>query len=586
MKVSYYLLVSLAVFPAQLYAGSGEEVSVAESCRENLSPKILSPRKADECLEKLNAGEPPLMDKLRDGGVKDLDVLLRDNNALSDLGSFLSAASHDNVIREGLRMRLEKAKFLSALGLGPSPDKLYPWLDAYLPEKADPVKEATYEWGSLGAVVTGSLPKEGTSREAWAALTLGRRELLLGRWARKSCDELLKLPREALDAEKMCPLIDAVKKHLGKDYARINKLDELGTELGERRAKGPDKGPKRLDAKGAELEKAGIALKSSGDKKKALDEGFDNNTAAGGMSYKTGARPSGGKSKINPDDFALDDAAGKVIVEKLKPALFGPKGEFSDTQVGRSVSEYYTKAGKINLVIGDTGGDKGSFNNKTREILVSRNVVQSWLMDNHCTAEELQKDPARMAAFARYFAPLIVHEGGGHERDFDWSTGKKLPEIYHDGDEKRAFSLQALFVAQKNAAEKAKGNPYYLSQIGADDAKTADILREKGLDGITQFITPYYFTKAPSLAGRAAEQFSRCEQLKKELALRDLRVKQDPAREALADEQRSDLSKTAALRAEYARLYEWYKLSYAKGAADAREVMDGMAALNASSRKL
>lgn len=588
MKISVHLAAVLFLLTSPgIYAQySPGEATAIQACRSNLAEKTYSPAAAEDCLKKLNEGEPALMDKMREAGEEDLPALLRDQNALADLKSFLSAAEHDNVLREGLRTRLEKGKVLPPMGLN-SLVRLYEWTDKYLTGKSAQVRAATFAWDSLGPLAKTSLPSEGTSQASWDAQNISRRQLLLGRWARKHCDAILKMPRTGMDLKVIKPAIDEVREYLDHDYARKLKLDELENELG-MQASAP-KTPGRLDEKGKKLDAdgAGLSSGSAEDKKKVLDRDFDNNTTGGtGPDASPGLRKPKPGRKLDPEQFTVTAEDSRGIAEKLKPALFGPKGEFSDTPVGKSLSEYYTKTRKIDLAIGDAGPDKGQFDPSKGRITISEKAVSSWLMDNNVTAAELQRDPAKMAAFARYFAPLVVHEGGGHERDQDWINGNKLQNVYHEGNEKRAFSLQALFVMQKAAAEKEKGNPYYLSQIGGDDVKVADILREKGLDGITQFVTPYYFTKAPSLAGRAAEQFARCEQLKKELALRALRAKQDAAREALADEQRPDSSRTAAMQAEYLRLYNWYKLSYAKEAADANEVVSGVAALSSSSRKL
>lgn len=585
MKVISAAALLLVLGPAAYAGYTSVESAAVKSCRENLAEKVYSPAAAESCLKELNAGEPALMDKMREAGEDDLPSLLRDQNALVDLKSFLSAAEHENVLREGLRARLEKGKVLPPMGLG-NLVRLYEWTDEHLPGKSVQVRTATFAWDTLGPLAKTSLPSEGQSPEAWQGLNISKREYALTRWARKHCDSILKLPRAGLEAAKIKPAIDEVREYLGHDYGRKLKLDELENELGVQ-ASAP-KVPGRLETEGKNLDAAGAALNSAsaGDRKKILDKDFDNNNSAGGA----GPGPAGGKPaakrKLDPESFKLTEEDSARIAEKLKPALFGPKGEFSDTQVGRAVTDYYSRSGKINLAIGDAGQDKGHFDNSNGQIMISQKAAVSWMMDNGVTAEELQRDPAKMAAFARYFAPLVVHEGGGHEQDFFWAKGKKLQEVYHEGNEKRAFSLQGLYVMQKEAAEKAKGNPYYLKQIGADDVKMADILREKGLDGITQFVTPYYFSKAPSLAGRAAEQFDRCEKVKKELALRALRAKQNPARENLSDSQRPDSSKTAALQAEYLRLYNWYKLSYAKEAADAKEIQDGIASLNGASPKL
>lgn len=564
---------------------SGEAADI-QACRANLAEKAYSPAAAEDCLKKLNEGEPALMDKMREAGEDDLPALLRDQNALVDLRSFLNAAEHENVIREGLRSRLEKGKVLPPMGFASLP-KLYEWADNYVQGKAALVRTSTYDWDSLGPVARDSLPSEGQSRSSWNGLNITKRQSVLGRWVRKHCDELLKIPRSGLDLGKVKPAIEEIRAHLGHDYSRKVRLDELESELGIQAASPKKTG--QLEAKGKELGAAGAQFSgdSAVDKKKALDKFFDKNNS-GGYPGHDGPGLSGPKKgrRTDPNLFRITDADSREITEKLKSSLFGPGGELSDTEVGRSVSGYYLKKGRIDIVIGEAGQNKGQFDSSSGRITLSETAVYSWLTDNDVTTGELMGDKAKMAAFARHFAPLVVHEGGGHERDLSWLKENKLQNVYHEGNEKRAFSLQALFVMQKAAAEKAKGNPYYLSQIPPEDVKMADILREKGLDGITQFVTPYYYSKAPSLAGRAAEQFDRCEKVKKELALRALRAKQDPAREALADSQRADLSKTAALQAEYLRLYNWYKLSYAKEAADANEVVNGAAALSSSSRKL
>jgi hypothetical protein len=588
MKVTAYSAAALVFALAHGVYGqySPDEAAIISSCRANLAEKIYSPAAAEDCLKRLNEGEPALMDKMREAGEEDLPALLRDQNALADLKYFLSPAEHENVLREGLRSRLEKGKVLPPMGLA-SLVRLYEWVDKHLPGKSSQVRTATFAWDSLGPLAKTSLPSEGTSQSSWDAQSISRRELLLGRWARKHCDTILKMPRSGMDLKSIRPAISEIREHLGNDYDRKLKLEELENEFGIQ-ASAPKK-TGQLETKGKKLDAAGAALSSgsSEDRKKVLDRDFDNNTAAGA---DPGVAPNQSKSKsihkLDPDQFQITAEDSRGIVEKLKPALFGPKGEFSDTSVGRSVSEYYTKTRKIDLALGDAGTDKGHFDSSAGRITISEKAATTWLMDNGVTADELQRDPAKMAAFARYFAPLVVHEGGGHERDQAWINGNKLQNVYHEGNEKRAFSLQALFVMQKSAAEKEKGNPYYLTQIGADDVKVSDILREKGIDGITQFITPYYFSKAPSLAGRASEQFARCEQVKKELALRALRASQDSTREGLADAQRPDTSKTASLQAEYLRLYNWYKLSYAKEAADANEVVNGVAELSSPLRKL
>ncbi len=589
------IVLGLVLLSAPALAGgafgqyTAEEAEAIKGCRENLAKKIYSPEKASQCLDSLNAGEPKLMDKMRAApeGEEELLYILKNQNALADLYAFLSGSVHESVTREGLASRLEKSQVLSGLGLGPQPAKISRWTAEYLPERSGHVDAAVLAWNTLGPAARGSLPKEGVTEETWAGTTITKRLSTLERWARKNCDELPALPPAGMDAKVIKPAIDELRRYLQKDYARTMKLDELEEALN-LKARGGAAAGTPLSSKGGELEKTGKSFGAAGstdEKSGLLNKTFDNNgnagTAADQPAGKPG-RPQGGAKPLNPSDYALTPALSGAVAEKMKPALFGPKGEFSDTQVGRSVSEFYGKTGGLTLKIGDAGSDKGTFNSRTGEIVVSEKAAASWMMDNRVTPSELINDPAKMQSFARYFAPLVVHEGGGHERDDSWKKTNNLPDIYQHGNELRAFSVQGLFVLQKDEAEKAKGNPYYLKQVGGDDVKIADILREKGGDGVTQHVMPYYYKTAPPLEARAAKNFERCEQLKKELTLRMLRENKDPAREARADEERSGLSKTAALKKEYEALYDWYKASYRKNADDSREVQEGLSALNST----
>lgn len=501
---------------------SQEEEAFIESCAENITKKIYSPVKAEECLERVNEKDFELLEKLRSGSDIQASRLMASLTALKDISDLLAQAQ-DKHLQKGLKVRLERHPcVLCSLSLGPQPEKLHSWVGKYAEGRLEDVRKAGLSWSALARDERSFLEEvRKLTEEGWREKLITDRRILL-------CYDAA--PSTAAAAASAASMAKAAQK-----YATVgNRLKNAG--------------------------KAGSGA--------FLNKTFDN--ADGG---RDGAgQPAwfwpfgGGKDEAK---YKLTDEQAALLGPRLTESYLGAGGELSGTKVGEELIAFSrTPAGKVDLHVENlkdhTNGDYSFMTGKMR---VSKKVIEKAMAKYDITPEQLMdpKNTAALKKISRYTAPIFVHEYGGHQMQNAWSKANGVSFNYNMNQETDAFSKQSLFVLQKQRSERKSGNTGYNDEIQEWDVTLARKFKKEGFNGVGREILYY---EVPSQSGRSAQNFARYEFLKKELTLRQQAAAADPAGEASRDAARPDYSKTALFKQEYDSVYGWYKLSVKRAAED------------------
>jgi hypothetical protein len=310
-----------------------------------------------------------------------------------------------------------------------------------------------------------------------------------------------------------------------------------------------------------------------------LNKTFDNASAGSGALPQAGT----GRQGTKPQVYTLTDEQAKVLSPRMEQALLGPKGELSDTQIGRDAIAFSKTPGgalKFSVEKLDDDNTRGVFDPGKVTVKLNKADVEAAMRQNKVTAAELmdEKDPAALQKVTRYVAPVFIHEYDGHQEQTDWANKNGVPDHYYLGQEREAFSKGSLFVLQKREAELKKGNTAYEGQVSESDVKMANLLRAKGMEGINKEIMYY---EVPTEKGVAAQNFAAYEALKKELTLRQIAASKDAAAQAALDAKRPAYDTTGALQKKFNAIYPWYNLSVKKTAEEQKYFDDALAALDA-----
>ncbi|MDD5210100.1 MAG: hypothetical protein PHV36_11985 [Elusimicrobiales bacterium] len=543
-----------------------------DSCSENITRKIYSPTKAENCLIGLDENDHALLDRAKSYKEVELSRLMAYMNALKDLGDFYKDAEDEYVIKQGLLVRLEATPcVLCRLELGPQPDKLYKWIDIYAQKKLPDTKKAAMDWDGLTPPAPEQLAARGQSRDAWAGLTISERQSELEAWATEKFDEMLPPGAKGLDTDKYFPTLKAIWPYLTE--AQRTRMNEVLNGMKETMAaakKAAEAGGKKSGA----LEKKYEALTqkvqglnaSPGGAAGFLNGAFDNSRAGtdtpGPASAKT---PAGGS-------YTLTDAQAAKLSPRVQQALLGPKGELADTAIGKEAIAFTNAPGgelKFSVARLDSDNTRGVFYPSKSEVKVNLTYLETAMRKTGVTADQLmdEKNTDALKKVSRYVAPTFVHEYDGHQKQTAWADSKNIPDHYYIGQETEAFSKGSLFVLQKAQAEQKKGNPYYSTQIAESDVDKAKLLKAEGTAGVGRSVMYY---KVPSREGVAAKTFAEYEDLKKELTLRQLAASKNPEEEARIDAARGYGKTTAELNKKYNAIYPWYKESMKKSAEEAK----------------
>jgi len=569
LKLSLLLLLAAAPAAAQL---TEQETAFLGSCSANISQKIYDPSQAEKCLAELDDNDHALLGKAMNQDDIKTARLMADMNAVKDLGDFYRDADGAYIIYSGLVVRLDDADpcVLCQLQLGPQPDKLYPWVNKYAPEKLDDTKLAARDWGKLNPGIQQLLSGYGRSEQAWTGLAIKQREAALKAAATRKYNELLPPGARMYDAaanadtvKTIWPYLDDTQRtRINEIHDRINKTFEEAIQRAQ--ASGQKNG--EAEKKYAEMQEKFKGLKTAGgDNSGLLGKTFDNADAGSGAPGEKGGKTPG-------KSFKLTDAQAAKLAPRLQKALVGPKGELSDTPIGKEAIAFLsTKEGKLKFSVMKMDSDStgAAFYPSTSEVKINKTFIEAAMQANNVSAEELMdaKNPAGLNKVTRYVAPTFIHEYDGHQKQTAWAVKNNIPDHYYIGQETEAFSKGALFVLQKKEAEIQKGNPWYSLQISESDVNMAKTLKNEGTPAVGRSVMYY---DVPSREGVAAQNFAKYEDLKKQLTLRQLEAAKNPAAEAARDKKRPKSERTGQLEKDYNSIYPWYKESIKKNAEEAK----------------
>ena len=525
LSLLFLITAAPAVFSQDKTLLSNEEWTLADSCADNIGKKTYSPVKAAECLDKFNEKDYDLLNRLNQYSDTKVSYMMARLAALKDLGDFLNDAA-DKDLQHGLLVRLEASPcVVCSMGLGPQPDKFYPWVDTYYGNRLPMVKKASLDWATLNRFDRDFIKDVAQKTEAdWAGMKISER-------------------REAFTVENTPAL--AASTASAANMARFaDKYDSVGKKL--QTAAGTQGGA------GAFLGKA-----------------FDNADQAGGE-VRAGWWPPGGSSgKSDNSEYKLTDEQAVKLAPRLVQSYVGPGGELSGTKVGDDLVAFSkTPGGEIKLSVANMAKNtNGDFTPGTGKIRISKQVVEKAMEKYKITPDQLMDEANKDALkkVGRYTAPIFVHEYGGHQVQKDWARKNGVLDMYYMDMETDAFSKQSLFVLQKQQAERKSGNAAYNSQVQEWDVMLARKLKKEGFTGMGREVLYY---EVPSQSGRAAMNFERFESAKKELTARLAAAKADPAAEAARDAARPVWSRTAEWQKTYDNTYPWYKLTLKKTAED------------------
>lgn len=572
IAAAYALILLGPSLPAYAEQLSEKDTQFLESCAENITRKVYSPTKAESCLIGLDENDHALLDKARNDKDIQISRLMAFMNALKDLGDFYKDAEDEYVIKQGLLVRLEASPcVLCRLELGPQPDKLYKWIGTYAQKKLPDTKKAAMDWDGLPPPAPEQLAARGQSRDAWTGLTISERQGELEAWATEKFDEMLPPGAKGLDTEKYFPALKAIWPYLTE--AQRTRMNAVLTGMKETMAaakKAAESGGKKSDA----LEKKYAALTQKvqglnaapGGAAGFLNGAFDNSAAGAGTPGPTSPKaPAAGLYTLTPTQAAK-------LSPRVQQALIGPKGELSDTPIGKGAIAFMTAPGgklKFSVAKLESDNTRGVFYPSKSEVKINQTYLETAMRKTGVTADQLmnEKNTDALKKVTRYVAPTFVHEYDGHQKQTAWADSKNIPDHYYIGQETEAFSKGSLFVLQKAQVEQKKGNPWYSSQIAESDVEKAKLLKAEGTAGVGRSVMYY---KVPSREGVAAKTFAEYEDLKKELTLRQLAAAKDPAEEARLDAARGYGKRTAELTKKYNSIYPWYKESLKKSAEEAK----------------
>ncbi len=581
-----FLLLAAAA-PAAAQDFTDQEKQALDSCEKNINQKIYAPADADTCLEALHDRGDSLLSKLRASDESRATYILTYELSISDLGEFYANAEDTYVLKKGLQVRLERDPCpLCTLGMGPQPEKLYPWISRYAADKLADTKKAADSWSALPAAAAAQLAQNGTGEPAWAQYTITEREDALKAWANTVYEELLPPGAARINLDNLRSHQDALNAawpyFTNAQRAKIN-ADIEGIKADIAKAKAAAASPesaakaKALEKKYAAMQANLPAIAGSGNAA-FLNKTFDNSTGGGGALPKAGASQQGTKPAV----YTLTDEQAKILSPRMEQALLGPKGELSDTPIGRDAIAFSKTPGgalKFSVEKLDDDNTRGVFDPGKVTVKLNKADVEAAMKQNHVTAAELmdEKDPAALQKVTRYVAPVFIHEYDGHQEQTDWANKNGVPDHYYLGQEREAFSKGSLFVLQKREAELKKGNTAYEGQVSESDVKMANLLRAKGMEGINKEIMYY---EVPTEKGVAARNFAEYEALKKELTLRQIAAQKDAAAQAALDAKRPSYYTTSALQKKFNAIYPWYNLSVKKTAEEQKYFDDALAALD------
>lgn len=530
---------------------NAEDKAATEACHENVrtNNSALSPVKAAECIELLNADNYRLLNALQAENERRAAFILSRNSALADLSDIVRKYHGVNLSNAMSRLFYNKSCAICDMGLGQKADLPAAWVGTHHPGRKNVYELAVYTWDAMWAGRRTGLEAMGNAAGSWAEMTIPKRNEQVSKWAVKQADELLSTNKMAESnlaaAAGYEELVRELKKDLYsfKEYERARNLDDLVRNLREKAdAKAKEKAPeapKVSEKKGGEMDAAAGKLgaaKAAGSEEAFLAGAFDKAASVGGAVGlpggagmpglgKPGQAGAAGRAEFKP--VPVTDRQASQITERLLKTDKDGKltgyiaDEMRGTKAGDEIIAFYEdpvygKAGtnKLNFKIKKGEGKLANANGwwDGNELVVTHAMVDRFAADRGVTPKQMLESEALMKDFATYTAPVFVHEGT-HQRQTAWEKSLGIDKFnakeyspYTMEKETEAFSMNAAFVAEK----AKKGGAGYLSKIHEGDRADAERFLEDGVDGIrdTKHTYGYYSQFADSVNGAAAKSLT------------------------------------------------------------------------------
>jgi len=569
------LLLLPAMLPAQQQALSEQESRLLQDCIDNvdLDKKLLSPDTAEKCVDGLE-GREDLMSRASSAYPKATAILLY-NNALLGLKKVVARYSESDLGYALVRELEGRDCYSCLLGIGPRPEKLFPWVDRYLPERSVTSRRALRTWDALGDSRRSSLQAEGMQQDAWNEQDIKTRYAKLSALAEKDARQLLSVSKKnLLKTPGLVAMVEEIKQDLLVNkprppdaYKLRGDLDKLllDVEVARGEAQKPA-GQSAAENKARQLQAAKERLAAArGDaaKKGFLDSAFDNYVpgAAAPPVSLLGAI-SGKYRAIPPEDM-------KQLSERMLSSKDGKltgliADEMAGTRAGDEITAFYNTPrasgqNELNFAFEET---KENFNGvcyyrEKPEIRINEKMVYDYARRHNISPTDILSSKEHMSGLAAYLAPTFVHEAT-HQRQ-ETLEREKFPGLRRDAGQFRSieretesFSMGAAFTAEKMQRGAAKyvkyANPYYV--------RDAELYMEGGVEPLrARKHTFDSYSKAHHVDESATARLLAYSAMNERKAA-ELKKKRDADPDSLTPQEKADL----------ARYLEYQKQAYAAAA--------------------
>lgn len=481
-----------------------EETRLLVDCSNNVDTreKIYSPEKAEECVRDLNAKED-LLERATQVDQSAGRVLLY-NNSLVSLGKLCGKYKESDLGYALVRELESKDCYPCPLGLGPRPEKLFGWVDNYLPDRGVTVRRSLRTWTSLSESRRKSLQAEGLDEAAWNAKDIRARYEKLSECAMKDSEALLAAGKKnLLKSADLVEAVEELKQDLmikdpppGKAYEYSYKLDKLLMDVELLRAEpGLPKGLSGAEKKALQLktaEESLAAARGGAARKGFLDKAFDNYVPGGYTPPPTMLQRMFNARKYMA---VSDDDAAKIA---SKMASYGKDGkltgylagEIGGTKAGDETLAFYNTPradGRNKLDLAFDRNKPGNFGTcyyrDPPYIRVNTRMIEDYARKRGVSAADIAEDEELMKGLAAYIAPTFVHEAAHHRQEVEERT---LHPKFNNGmhrtieREVEAFGMGAAFTAEKM---QKTGQAYALNSH-PHAVRDAEIYLEDGVEAL------------------------------------------------------------------------------------------------------
>ncbi|MDD2805866.1 MAG: hypothetical protein PHV33_09945 [Elusimicrobiales bacterium] len=508
-KILFKLALSLLLLPGLALAAEAplitqEEAQLVQACSRNIdtSERIFSPEKAQDCVRDLSAKEDLL--ERASQVERNTGLILLYNNSLVSLGKVCGKYKESDLGYALVRELETKDCYPCLLGLGPRPEKIFGWVDNYLPDRGVTVRRSLRTWTSLSEARRSVLQAEGLDEASWNAKDIRARYEKLSASAQKDSEALLDAGKKALlKNPDLVAVIEELKQDLiikdpppAKAYEYYGKLNKLMLDVELLRAE-PALPPGISSAEKKELQlKAAnerlAAARGAAAQKGFLDQAFDNYVPGGYTPPPTTLQRifhPGKYRAVDNDDAAKISAKMFSYGEdgKLKGYL---ASEISGTKAGDQTLAFYNTPrpdGRNKLDFAFDRNKPGNFGTCYYKdppyIRVNTRMIEDYARQRGVAAADILKDEKLMQGLASYIAPTFVHEAAHHRQEVEERT---LHPQFNDGmhrtieREVEAFGVGAAFTAEK----MQKAGPAYAQNSHPHAVRDAEIYLEDGVEAL------------------------------------------------------------------------------------------------------